>query len=558
MNINQVISKEEKDEAFKALNNKTAKIIGIVWPIAFAFLFVFSVICIVCFSILKNYTIVGCSVVLVAVAVVELKNILHSNKLRNTLKYIKHIDEKLEYPFHYNVTADDERITINDKVSIKWENVIITFMCNDIYVFGTRYKNMAFLRLDDEQKKQVYGIVKKYKSKFFIYGTNKVNIELTKKSREKAGVKMLARVALMIILSVIVYKERMNYKNQIEEPPFEQLPAVQEEIKQENTIVDGKVLVEISTPQQLAEMAADYAKNGHRYKNYKYVLTNDIDMSGIDNFVPIGVNRGNNDETEYKAVDGFCSVFDGQGYTIKNLVLTENNFNNGDEWHNVALFDTIAPDGVVKNLNVENIDINISVGAPGIYTCAGFVSRMSGKVDNCHVQGTISNPRGGGGGFANTVNGYNGTEITNCSADVDITGHWCMGGFVVNCSQEVGYKTQFFRLYNCSSFGSITAQRYEGMPDYYDVGEFGGFADKIYGGTFENCHMQTPIIMKDTSKYVGGFVANVEGDPLTGQQAEFINCTYSLSANGNKYLIGMMSWTGTKGQYDGQFAPLEK
>jgi hypothetical protein len=79
---------------------------------------------------------------------------LHSNKLRNTLKYIKHIDEKLEYPFHYNVTADDERITINDKVSIKWENVIITFMCNDIYVFGTRYKNMAFLRLDDEQKEE--------------------------------------------------------------------------------------------------------------------------------------------------------------------------------------------------------------------------------------------------------------------------------------------------------------------------------------------------------------------------------------------------------------------
>ena len=26
MNINQVVSKEEKDEAFKALNNKTAKI----------------------------------------------------------------------------------------------------------------------------------------------------------------------------------------------------------------------------------------------------------------------------------------------------------------------------------------------------------------------------------------------------------------------------------------------------------------------------------------------------------------------------------------------------
>lgn len=558
MNINQIISKEEKDEAFKALNNKTAKVIGVVWPVAFAFLLVLSVLGIVCFLILKNYTIVGCSVVLAVVAVAELKNILCSNKSRNTLKYIKHIDEILEHPFHYSVKADDERITINDKVSIKWENVIITFMCDDIYVFGTRYKNMAFLKLDDEQKKEVYSLVKKYKSKFFIYGTNKINMELTKKSRKKLAVKMLARVVLLIIVAVIVGKERINYKNQLEIPSGEQPPIVQEETNRENAVDDISLPVEISTPQQLADMSADYAVNGHRYGDRKYVLTNDIDMAGIDNFVPIGANRGNNGETEYAAVDGFCSRFDGQGYTIKNLVLTEQNFTGDSGWHNVALFDTIAPDGVVENLNVENININIALGGDDIYTCAGFAARVSGNVDNCHVQGAISNPKGGGGGFANTVNGYNGTQISNCSADVDITGHWGMGGFVVNCSQEVGQKSEFFRIFNCSSFGSITAQRYEGMPDYYDVGEFGGFADKIYGGTFGFCHMQTPIIMNDTSKYVGGFAANVEGDPITHQETNFINCTYSPTANGSRYLIGMLGWEGTKGKCDSWFSPLEK
>ena len=103
MNINQVISKEEKDEAFKALNNKFAKTIGIIFPVGLFALLVLCAVCIACFLILKNYTIVVCSAVFAAVVTVELKNILYSNRMRNTLKYIKHIDEKLEYPFHYNV-----------------------------------------------------------------------------------------------------------------------------------------------------------------------------------------------------------------------------------------------------------------------------------------------------------------------------------------------------------------------------------------------------------------------------------------------------------------------
>lgn len=97
------------------------------------------------------------------------------------------------------------------------------------------------------------------------------------------------------------------------------------------------------------------------------------------------------------------------------------------------------------------------------------------------------------------------------------------------------------------------------MPGYYDVGEFGGFADKTYGGTFEKCHVQTPLIMNDTSKYVGAFIANTEGDPIEGGSAKYIDCTYSPSAVGNRYLIGMIRWQNTKGDYgDAQFSPLEK
>lgn len=322
---------------------------------------------------------------------------------------------------------------------------------------------------------------------------------------------------------------------------------------------EEKAVVEISTAQQLVDMSKDYEQNGHRYKDYVYVLTNDIDMTGITDFYPIGRNRGNGGDRRYDYVKGFCSVFDGQGYTIRNLTLDSSVPAGEYDSHYIALFDTVAPGGVVKNLNVENINIDIGMGVETHYTCAGFAVYISGQVLNCSVQGTINNPKGGGGGFVNTVEGYNGTLIKDCTADVYITGSWCMGGFAVNCAQSYSQKEEMFKLVNCSSFGSITAGRYKGMLSYYDVGEFGGFADKVYGGTFEKCHVQTPLIINDISKYIGAFVANTEGDPITGEQAKYIDCTYSPSAVGDRYLIGMIRWKNTKGDYgDAQFSPLEK
>lgn len=322
---------------------------------------------------------------------------------------------------------------------------------------------------------------------------------------------------------------------------------------------EEKVIVEISTAQQLADMARDYELNGYKYKDYVYVLTNDIDMSEITDFHPIGRNRGNGGDQRFDDVKGFCSVFDGQGYAIKNLSLDSSSPAGAYDSHYVALFDTIAPKGVVKNLNVENINIDIGMDVETHYTCAGFAVYISGQVINCNVQGTINNPKGGGGGFVNTVEGYNGTLIKDCTADVDITGSWCMGGFAVNCAQSYLEKSEMYKLENCSSFGIITAQRYAGMPYYHDVGEFGGFVDKVYGGTFERCHVQTPLIINDAAKFVGAFVANTEGDPIKGGSAEYIDCTYSPSAVGDRYLIGMIEWKGTKGHYgDAQFSPLEK
>ena len=172
------------------------------------------------------------------------------------------------------------------------------------------------------------------------------------------------------------------------------------------------------------------------------------------------------------------------------------------------------------------------------------------------MDGKINNPTGGGGGFVNTVEGYSGTLIQNCTADVHITGSWGMGGFMVNGSQQLYQKNDYFRLYNCYSFGSVTAQRYPGMPYYSYPGEFGGFADKTYSGIYEKCCVQTPVQIKDNAKFYGAFIANAEGDPITKEPARFIDCSYSPLAVGDMDLIGMINWKYTHGNYgDAQFTP---
>ena len=311
-------------------------------------------------------------------------------------------------------------------------------------------------------------------------------------------------------------------------------------------------LVEISSPQDLLDMSRDYAAHGENYRNKLYLLTDNIDMAGVTDFLPIGRNRG--------SAYGFCSVFDGQGYSIRNLSLDETVPMDLYNSHYIALFDTIGPDGTVKNLNVWNIDINVPADAKKEgyeeFKCAGFAVYISGQVDNCFVQGAINNPAGGGGGFVNTVEGYVGTLIQNCAADVNITGSWGMGGFMVNGSQQLNQKSEFFRLYNCHSGGSITAQRYPGMLYYYDVGEFGGFADKTYSGIYEKCSVNTPLHIKDKAKYYGAFIANTEGDPITKEPARFIDCKYNPQAVGDVDLIGMINWKYTRGNYgDAQFSP---
>lgn len=123
--------------------------------------------------------------------------------------------------------------------------------------------------------------------------------------------------------------------------------------------------IEISTAEELAQIGSDLS--GH------YVLTQDIDLSGYDNWSPIGSSSP------------FTGVLDGQGHVVRNLTITELAHVNKPY---AGLFGRISG-GTVKNLGLENVDINLGmVYAADAGAIAGNVSGNS-TIANCYSSGSI-------------------------------------------------------------------------------------------------------------------------------------------------------------------------
>ncbi|WP_205668636.1 GLUG motif-containing protein, partial [Ammoniphilus sp. CFH 90114] len=124
-----------------------------------------------------------------------------------------------------------------------------------------------------------------------------------------------------------------------------------------------------------------------------YKLGADIDLSNETNWIPIGYYPGSD----------FQGVLDGAGHTIRNLTYITN-----DSSLYGGILGDIAPDGIVKNLNLENISITGS----GQYYGA-LVGWNSGTIDRVNVKIKKVEANSNIGGLA----GGNDGTITNSSVD---------------------------------------------------------------------------------------------------------------------------------------------
>ena len=215
----------------------------------------------------------------------------------------------------------------------------------------------------------------------------------------------------------------------------------------------------VSTAEDLKHLAR-LINDGQDSTNVTIVLTNNIDMSGVADYVPIGT--GNT----------FKGTFDGNGYTISNLTVNRTG--------NVGLFG-IVEGGTIKNVNLTNANITTTGMAGGI---AAQIHSGS-TVNNCSVQGSIS-----GGGYTGGLVGAGWKEspsksnITNCYVNATVrTSGRAVGG-------AIGYVGNV-NMSNCLALGTVSGVDYAGgfIGEIYDQGGATGSTPSVVN----NCYTTASV-----------------------------------------------------------------
>lgn len=216
-------------------------------------------------------------------------------------------------------------------------------------------------------------------------------------------------------------------------------------------------------------------------------LTTSLDMGG-KLFVPIAVGSGST---------VFGGIFDGNGHSISNLYLNSDELGKiPNEFcpqnkpqcnaQNVGFVGVLSENGIVKNLNLENVNIMASTnrgesgGEENPVSVGPFVGfQRGGTVENCFVSGSILTS-GRGNGIGGLVgNAWNG-KITNSLSAVDI---WVSGddsyvGGIAGYARNTGKVT----IEACVYDGSILINSGNGVAGgavgYFEAGELS--ASKVY------------------------------------------------------------------------------
>jgi hypothetical protein len=232
--------------------------------------------------------------------------------------------------------------------------------------------------------------------------------------------------------------------------------------KKKPGIYSAEDLIEFS---RIYNQGGNLSKFGEKQDNEKmtfYLLT-DIDFSDINSYdlLPIGNNTT------------FTDIFDGQGHSIKNLIIPDKKTNINVETEYSGLFGFIGREGIVKNLNIINAS---TVNDQTCKRVGGIASRNEGIIQDCSVQNSIL--KSASGGYVGGI----------CAILVS-------GSYIINCK---------------SINNTITASSESQVG-----GIIGGHCGKIL-----NCYTYDNSLIVNSGSYTGGIVGSVS----TTETLEIANC----------------------------------
>jgi len=212
-----------------------------------------------------------------------------------------------------------------------------------------------------------------------------------------------------------------------------------------------------------------------------FILVNDVNLAEYTgtqfNIIGRWINR--NDPKN----NPFTGIFDGNDHKIFNFTW------NSTGRSGIGIVGYLGIGGEIKNLGMENIDVNAVNGA----WVAGLAGFNWGTITDCYSTGNVS-----GGGSVGGIVGENDGKITN-SYVIDIaSGYVLVGGLVGDNYQGT--------ITNCYSTNSVSGLHY-----------IGGLVGNNHYGTISDCYSTGSVSGNDN---VGG---------LVGRNSEPINYCYSTA-----------------------------
>ncbi|MDR2712983.1 MAG: dockerin type I domain-containing protein [Clostridiales bacterium] len=271
---------------------------------------------------------------------------------------------------------------------------------------------------------------------------------------------------------------------------------------------NGKFLAPIKTPDPNAKKIyfVEDLDNVRNDLSGSYVLMNNIDLADWGEWVPIG-------DRKEKA---FSGNFDGQGYVIRNLQITN------DTYQSIGLFGYIT-DAEIRNVGLEDTQINASSSNAG-----GICGYVNGYIYNCYNTGDISSSSNTGGIFGSGT-----ICISNCYNIGDISSFSSAGGICGFLSGSIS---------NCYNIGTILSSS-SSSSDYYQYrfSYAGGICGYGSYGPIVNCYNTGNVSSSyspgySSISYAGGICGNgsnsITKSYNTGNVSATSSSTYSRSFAG--------------------------
>ena len=256
---------------------------------------------------------------------------------------------------------------------------------------------------------------------------------------------------------------------------------------------NGKIFRIIRNADDLKRFADD-VNNGQRDLNA--IQTADIDLNGIDNWKPIGMQYSSD-------LRPFTGIYNGNGYTISHLKIS--NMQNGLA---AGLFGMTDGDALLTGIHLRDVEIipdyTINVG-----TLVGWNGGGS-TVSLCSAQGIINtskfDPNAGG------LVGANEGTITRCRTDVKITVDRLelLGQLSVEAGGITGVNGSGGLLFACHAIGSVTIEVNASDGNSINAGGIVGWNSNNSSSTIYCCIAEGNVsVTSETANvniYAGGLV----------------------------------------------------